>query len=544
MSTATATRSLPFLNGKLLPIAVAAAWLCASGEAVQAAPVETGNPDLKFRWDNTVKYSAGFRVKDRSEAIMADFNGDDGDRNFSRGLISNRIDLLSEMDVSYKSVGFRVSGAAWYDDVYNKHNDNNSPATSNNVSVPHNKFTRATRNRMGRKAELLDAFVYGKGSIGDMPATLRVGQHTLVFGESIFFGANGIGNAQGPIDLVKLLSIPGSQFKEVLRPVQQVSGQLQLSNSLSLSAYYQFEWDKTILPPAGSYLSSGDVVGEGAERAGPFLRTRDLAPKNSGQGGVQLRAQLPQWDAEVSVFAARYHDKTPNLYLTLNPTTFAPQGLQHVYAEGIRAYGASLSTVVGSWNVAGEVSVRDNAPLVSDPVVFPAGSADNRGRPAYAIGKTLHAQLSGIYLLTASPLWQGGSFLGEIAWNRRASIERNANALDPNTTRDALAMRVLLTPNYFQVLPGLDIGIPIGLGYTVKGKSSAVSAFGPEHGGDFSIGVNGDYEQTWQIGLNYVHFFGREQPGALPPNAPQQYLSFGQPLRDRNFISMNIKRAF
>jgi hypothetical protein len=523
---------------------VAAACLSINFSSAHASPIETGNPELKLRWDNTIKYSAAFRVRDRSDAIMADFNGDDGDQNFSKGLVSNRIDLLSELDLTYKNFGARVSGAAWFDDVYNKRNDNQSPLTSNNVSVPFDHFTRATRNRMGRKAELLDAFVYGKGAVGDVPVTVRVGRHTLIFGESLFYGSNGIANAQGPIDLVKLLSIPSSQFKEVLRPVQQVSSQVQLTKDLSLSAYYQLRSEKTILPPAGSYLSSGDVVGEGAERAGPFLRGPDISAKNSGQGGVQLRARLEKWDAEVSVFAARYHDKTPNLYLTLDPTTFAPAYLQHVYAEGIRTFGASLSTVVGPVNVAGELSVRDNAPLVSDPIVMPTGAADNRNRPAYAIGKTLHAQVSGVYLLNASSLWQGGSLLGEIAWNRRASITRNAAALDPNTTRDALAFRFVFSPTYYQVSPGVDISVPIGLGYTIKGKSSAVSGFGPEHGGDFTVGLTGDYEQKWQFGINYVHFLGREQPGALPPNGAQQYLSFSQPLRDRNFVSFNIKRTF
>ena len=35
--------------------------------------------------------------------------------NFDKGLISNRVDILSAFDLSYKrKYGFRVSGAAWY----------------------------------------------------------------------------------------------------------------------------------------------------------------------------------------------------------------------------------------------------------------------------------------------------------------------------------------------------------------------------------------------------------------------------------------------
>lgn len=129
---------------------VASACLAAWGYA-SAVQFETDTPDLKLRWDNTFKYSNAFRTKDRSSRIMSDFRTDDGDQNFDKGLISNRIDLLSEFDVTYRNFGGRISGAAWYDTVYNKRNDNGSPATSNNVSAAYNEFTEGTRDRMGRQ---------------------------------------------------------------------------------------------------------------------------------------------------------------------------------------------------------------------------------------------------------------------------------------------------------------------------------------------------------------------------------------------------------
>lgn len=528
--------------GYLAPIAAVAVSVQSS--KAYAFPIDVGNPDVRVRWDNTFKYSNAFRLKDRSDKVMADARTDDGDRNFSKGLISNRIDWLSELDLTYKQFGGRLSGAAWYDDIYNKKNDNNSPTTSNNISVPYDEFTHDTRDRMGRKGELLDAFVYANGSLGEMSGTVRFGRHALVFGESLFFGSNGIANAQVPIDLVKLLSVPSSQFKEVLRPVEQVSGQLQVTPKLSLSAYYQLKWEKTVIPPAGSYLSTSDIAGEGAESAGPFLRQNDINARDSGQGGLQLRYRFT--DVEVGLFAARYHDKTPSFYLTLDPTTFTPSGLVHAYAEDIKTYGASFSSVVGSVNIAGEMSVRHNVPLVSDPQVIVSGAADNADRAAYAVGKTAHAQLSAVYLLETTSLWEGGVLLAEVAWNRRLSIDRNAAALDPNTTRDATAFRIVFSPAYYQVLPGLDINIPIGLGYNPDGKSSAIFAFngGVKHGGDFSIGLTGEYEQVWQFGLNYVHYIGRENSFLTPPNSPAAFLSYDQSLRDRNFLSLNIKRTF
>lgn len=543
----------------LLPGLLAAAFAAASIPA-QAMSFDTGNPDFKLRWDNTFKYSAAARLKNRSDVVMADARTDDGDRNFGKGLISNRIDLLSELDASYQNFGARISGAAWYDQVYNKTNDSNVPVDSNVTSVAYNEFAPETRNRMGRKAELLDAFAFVRGSVGGLAGTLRAGRHTLVFGESLFFGANGIANAQGPIDLVKLLNVPSSQFKEVLRPVNQVSGQLQLTSELSMSAYYQLKWEKSIIPPAGSYLSTIDIAGEGAESVRNlsslgipglgvvYARGADIKPRNQGQGGVQLRYRMAEIDSEFGLYAARYHDKSPQLYLATDiPGGFVPVNLLHVYPEGIRTFGASMSTIVGPVNVAGEVSVRNNAPLVSDPVLVQVNAgADNRANPAYAIGKTAHAQVSAVYLMQTSALWQGGVVLGELAWNRTLSITNNPTALDPNTTRDAYGFRMVFSPAYYQVLPGLDLNVPIGLGYNPKGRSSAIFAFngGVEHGGDFSIGLTGEYESTWTFGLNYVRYLGKEQSFLTPANSNSAYLSYGQPLKDRDFISFNVKRTF
>ena len=122
-----ATGWRPALALSVLPLLwMSAAW---------AMDIETGNPDLKLRWDNSVKYSAAVRVRDPSAVLMSDPNQDDGDRDFrKKGLVSNRIDLLSDLDLVYQDAfGLRVSGAAWYDTVYNRHNENDSPRASPNA---------------------------------------------------------------------------------------------------------------------------------------------------------------------------------------------------------------------------------------------------------------------------------------------------------------------------------------------------------------------------------------------------------------------------
>lgn len=517
-----------------------AAWCAIAGlQPALAFEIDTGSPDVKARWDNTLKYSNAWRLERRSDAVTSDINQDDGDRNFSRGLISNRLDVLSEFDASWKSsLGVRLSAAGWYDNVYQNRNANNSPATINQVSAAPDRFVDETRRLHGRKAEWLDAFVYATGSQGN----LRLGRHSILFGETLFFGANGIAAAQSPIDIIKLLSVPNSQFKEIVLPVNQVSGQLQLTDTLSAAAYYQFEFRKNRIPGVGSYFSGADVLGPGTER---FLfapgvgvpRIADGNARDSGQGGLQLKWRPKHLDVEFGFYAVRYHDKNFQVYL--RPVV---GDLQMVYPEGVRAYGASFSTEVAGFNLAGEFSVRRNTPLVSGPVVDIAGTADNSANPLYAVGNSAHGNVSGIFFLNRSPVWDNASIVAELAWNRRLSITRNAAELDPNTTRDAMGTRLVFEPQWFQVAAGLDVSTPLGVGYNFKGSSSVVQLFngGVKRGGDVSLGLKGTYQQKWTGGITFTHYVGVAGP-ALGPDAN---LTFKQNYADRDFVSLSLQRTF
>ncbi|RFP09274.1 DUF1302 domain-containing protein [Duganella sp. BJB488] len=541
-------------GGYLLRPAIAAALLqyMSAGWAVD---IESANPDLKLSWNNTVKYSAAVRMKQQAPGLIVDANTDDGDRNFNRGLISNRIDLLSEFDLAYKDSGLRMTGAAWYDTVYNRANDNNSPATASPSSVSYQQFSAGTRDLHGRKAELLDAFVYTRFDAGGMPASVRLGRHTVLYGETLFFGDNGIAAGQAPVDVVKLLSVPGTQFKELLMPVSQLSGQLQLNPNVTLGGYYQFQWRANRIPGSGSYFSGADYVGPGAERffaPGSFAhvyfdRDSDIKPRNSGQGGLQLRFRPDSEIAEFGLYAIRYHDKDFNLYLLPSATPALPSvgSYRQVYGEDIRAYGASASTTLAGANVALELVTRRNAPLVSDPVV--AFGADNDGNPAYAVGNTAHANLSAIYVMNGSRLWDGGTLLAELAWNRRLSVSRNPAALDPNSTRDASGLRALFIPEYYQVLPGIDLSLPMGVGYAISGRSSTNVKFagGAEHGGDFSIGASLDFRKKFKLSMNLVHFYGAAGT-FISPNTPPAatILPYRQTNKDRDFVSVSLQSTF
>lgn len=533
---------------------LAAATLLVTG--AHAFEIDSGDSGLKIRLDTTLRYSGGVRLKAQQPELSTlgpvTTNQNDGNNNFKKGeLFSNRLDLLTEFDVVGPRYGLRVTAAGWYDAIYNGNTDNTT-ATSNHR--PANEFPSETRRIMGRDVEVLDAFMFANFALGDRAASVRFGRHTLLWGESLFFGGNAIAGGQAPTDLIKLLSVPNSQTKETALPTAKLSGSVQLTDSLTLGGYVGLEWQPTRLLPVGAYLNASDTLGpEGGERilAGPtaqFVRTPELEPSNSGQGGIQLRLRADSLDTDFGLYAIRFQAYTPsNILTTLTgaPPATVPSTYRWLYHEGIKAFGVSAAKTVGAWSLGAEVSYRQNAPLSSvGQAVLPSinvnTTLDNKNNPGYAVGETLHAQMSWLASLGPFPFAQEVSFLGEVAWNRRQKVTRNANMLNPLANRDAASIRMVLSPTFRQVLPGLDLSVPMGASYT-GGRSSALGpGFGTHKGGDFNVGLAGTYLNKYFFNLNYVNFYG---PVGTSTNAANQ-AQFKQALADRDYVSFSLRTTF
>lgn len=542
-------------------LTVLAAALAAG--AGHAAEIELANPDWSIRFDNTVKASALYRLHD-ADPVLADstrllvpgvpasafpqaLNFNAGDDNFrNRGWVSKRVDLLSEFDAVYRrDFGLRLSGAAWYDQAYGGSTD---AIDTLNGQAPYNAMPDATRKLAGRKAEVLDAFVFGGWELSPgHKLNVRLGQHALVYGETLFFGDNGIARAQGPIDVMKLQSSPNAQFKEIIRPVPQVSGQLQLSPDLSLGAYYQFRWEADRMAPAGSYFNTSNNIWGGSTlpefvNGSMLLPGAAQRPSNSGQFGAQLKWRLDETD--LGFYAARYHDKAGQFYSQLNVTSAAPGSWYYIFPEAITTWGVSATHAIGNSSLALEASVRNNMPLTNQNVLYP----NVQPAPAYARGHTAHANLS--WLSTLSPNWlaRETSLIGELAWNRVLSLDDPFHTMDALRTRDATALQVIFTPSYRQALAGLDLNVPLGLRYIVDGNSSVTGlGWGAKHSGTATLGLDGTYQGVWQFSLSYNKYLGKAEPfvnfSPLLTNGAPVYSS-GNALADRDYLALSLRRTF
>lgn len=531
--------STPF---RLKALAIA---IVSSASTAYGFEIDTDNPDLRLSLDNTVKYSTAFRTKNASPGlseVSGATNYNDGNNNFDKGLVSNRLDVFSEFDLSYKNAGIRVSGAAWYDDVYHQDTDNTS-TTSNHT--PANEFSDTAKKTMGGDTEILDAFVYSRFPVTDgMEGTIRVGRHSLLWGESLFFGSNGIAGGQGPVDVVKLSSVPNSTFKETMRPTGKVSIDIPISETASLGAYVGYEWEKSRFLPAGSYLSVGDTLEGEQILAGTssFKHTADDEGSDSGQYGLQLKWSDYDIDADFGLYAIRFDASSPSVLYSILDSSFRPSQYKWAYAKGIEAYGASMAKTVGIWSLAGEVSYRRNAPLASASRTINANTPqyDNDKTPGYAVGETAHAQFSWLASLGSNFLSKESSFVGEVAWNTRVKTTENESMLNPNADRSAVGLRMVYTPTYRQVFDGVDLSPSVGIGHT-WGKSSAVgSSFGVDDGGDINVGVTAMYLNRWKGSLNYIKYLGEE--GIF--NDSDNNATYKQSQKDRDFISASVSTTF
>jgi hypothetical protein len=120
------------------------------------------------------------------------------------------------------------------------------------------------------------------------------------------------------------------------------------------------------------------------------------------------------------------------------------------FPEDVKLAGASFATTVGGVALAGEAHVRFHTPLASTPQAVPPGEpGDNGDHPRYAVGNTVHAQVSSVYVLPTLPLWGSATVLAEVGWQRRLSVTRNPGARDPTRDAQAFAFALLFTPTWF-----------------------------------------------------------------------------------------------
>lgn len=533
---------------------IACVALLLASRPVLAAPDATGSA-LTFAIDNELRFSTLYRLQSPRSGMAFTAPGYPpfGTSGEHDGFVSWRLDWRPGAQLDWQgssgSLGVRASAELWRDLSHGTADPTRSFLYVYRVPGEYGEVVTGLAPMRDRAAELREGFLYGATEFGEGGrVSFRVGRHTLLWGESLYFTANGIAAGQAPQDAAS--ADPGSQYRsrDQYLPVGQASFSLQTEAGLALQGYYQFEYRATRL---GNYGAYAETVGRLGHRAGDLLAT--LAPGNGtlfllpgavnkpgngGQFGVALKGRAG--DLRYGLYALNYTAKTPLFALTAAsspdgvPTGgLAPYSL--VWPKSIALYGASLSGFLGDASYGTEISFRHRMPLLSATLVAPAGQP---AAPLVPRADTWHAQASWEWPLPPAAFLRGGAtWSGEVAANGRFGSGSNWGQAMPGRTRAALAVRSVLEPRFFQVLPRLDLSLPLGIGYGVAGRSPIDAAM-TGRAGDVSIGIAARFGQNFEALLNLTHYFGR---GALSGYGMS---GTARPAGNGDYASFSIRLVF
>lgn len=505
--------------------AIAAAMTMAWTHNANAFEFETGNSDLSIRWDNTVRYNLGARMEAQDPRILNSPSYDESDAKFKKhDIVTNRVDLLSEVDVNYAGkFGARVSGAAWYDNAYR----NNSVLTTAPGGVPSSYFNNRYNSTVDRyvngpSGEILDAFVWSNFNLGNIPVNLKVGRHTNIWGEGLLLGQHAISYSQSPIDGVKAVTSPGIETKEVFLPIGQISAKAQVTDNLSVAAQYFYEWKSTRAPHGGTYLSGADTSFE-VDRLGlapnfAANRVPSLTPPNRGNFGVNAKYNLESLESTVGLYYRKFDDYTPWTGIQF---LGAAGPFRFTYPKDVQLLGASIARVIGPVSASAELSYRKDGALNTTSTGISA--IDNDGPR----GNTWHAVVNGVYLLPATKLWDTGSLVAELAYSRLDKVTLHpelyhatgyncvkigtgsggvpaapGNDTDGCSTKDYAAFAVNFTPQYLNLFPSWNVDLPMSINYGFHGNAPS-SGGGFEKALTWSLGVRATYRQNHEFSLRY-----------------------------------------
>lgn len=538
--------------------------------------------------DTTISYGARWRVQDRDQSIIGianggsaySVNGDNGNLNYDKGLVSNVIKITPELELKYRNYGAFVRGTYFYDfEVM----DNDTARTP---------LSDAALGEVGEKGEWLDAYVWGSWNPGEKPLDVRIGNQVVNWGESTFI--QGGMNSINPVN-VNNLRVPGAELREALKPVPRLWANLGATDKISIEGFYQTHWKETIIDPVGSYFSSSDIAGKGAEQVilgfgsfpdnpafpGTFVpRGDDRDAKDGGEYGIAMN-YLTDDALEFGFYFVNYHSRLP--IISANTGTVAgAQGGDYLgsanyfleYPEDIKILGTSFNTEIGTSGISwqGELTYKIDAPLQIDDteILYAALTPVNPGLGAINQVGTFgfDEEISGYKKLDVAqiqttmtqvfPHIMGANQLaivGEIGFTQVINMPSyqelrlegpgsytsgnpfaTAGGVQPATedpqafaTATSWGYRIVGRWQYDNVFSSINLNPRVAWAQDVAGTT-------PGPGGNFvegrkalSLGLNAVYQQTWSADIAYTRYMGA---GAY------------NLINDRDFVSFNIKTSF
>lgn len=504
-------------------------------------------------------------------------NSDDGNLNYDDGdLISHAVKVTSELALDWRNYGafFRVSG---FYDFENEEKD---------------ELSEVAKELVGSDFTLLDAYVYGHWDLDGHGANLRLGRQVISWGENTFIqgGINVINpvdvsklriagaelreaflpvdSVWGSIDLTQNLTAEGFYLFEFEQIDPDPAGTFFSTNDFAV--------------PGGEFVMLGFGLFDERTPGLTVDRSPSRFPDESGQYGLALRYFSPELNfTEFGFYYINYHSRLP-LISGISVTNTSPEsGTYFVeYPEDIEAFAGSFNTMIGTIAVQGELTYRPDEPLQLDDVelLFAALSPLNALIPApnnrffsqlgefppgteirgWREFETSQAQVTVTKLFGPANPFGANEWvvLGEVGakkvWDmpEKGDLRLNGPGTDlgggPDVT-DGFFRNPLTQPGGFadsfswgyRLVTRIDYNSVFGTSWNLSpriGFNHDVNGTSPGPGGAFiegrkqlTLGLAGNYLNTWAFDVSYTRFFGSGEFNLL---------------HDRDFVSASVQYSF
>ncbi|MBP0593294.1 DUF1302 family protein [Paraburkholderia sp. LEh10] len=543
--------------------------MLASSMSAHAFQFKLGD-DIEGRWDNTIQYIGGMRVNGVNSGIGNNPNFDESDYKFDHAgsLVTNRISDLTELSVSYRQdFGFRVSASLFKDFAYNDTVRFNPGFAAPGVpysalgSYPGNRYSSYTRSYYENGTQLLDAFIYGNFDLGGHSTSIKLGRLTQIWGTAIFFGDESISYGQNPVDGIKGSASPGSTLKELALPRAQFYAQTAITPELSLAAQYFFEFEHNLLPEGGTYLGVSDFLFYGpSQLLGAVPRGNDFKPKNVNNNFGIRATWSPSFLAggNLGFYYRRLDEAQPWVLFGRDPA-MGTSNYHLAYNRGAQLFGVSSEAGIGILSTGFEVSYRHNTALNSVPGPQPADLSGSSG----ARGDTINLIANALMPLSKTPLYEGGTLTGEVAFTQRVGSIKNAalyngtsnqsacptgSKWDGCSTNSSVVAAMQFDPQWLQVFPGVDMDMPVFVMYGLYGNTPSLStAIGNQGALVYTIGLHAAIYNKYNITLQYNGYHSHTSGTTrFAPGGPNYYAGGNGPFmwNDKPWISLTLQTTF
>jgi hypothetical protein len=169
-----------------------------------------------------------------------------------------------------------------------------------------------------------------------------------------------------------------------------------------------------------------------------------------------------------------------------------------------------------------------------------------QGTPG-ALGNTYHGLITAFSTFSAAPWADIVSFQAELSGMHWIKVTQNEAVFKgrggysdiDKPSRDYFGGAVNFTPTWLQVLPGVDVSVPLSYSRGIRGNA-AVSGGGNEGAGSYALGLTADIRSRYRIDLKYAGYFGDHATSGTGTT----FNGTNAALSDRGWWSLTFKTTF